>query len=66
MDEGEVVCGICLGFIFFPWCLQGAYRSAPFSFLEFSIVFHVSGIFLVCWCLPLASFLGYSIVSGSI
>ncbi|KAF8128224.1 hypothetical protein EV363DRAFT_1341207, partial [Boletus edulis] len=26
VDEGEVVCGICLGFIFFSWCLQGARR----------------------------------------
>ncbi|KAF8127293.1 hypothetical protein EV363DRAFT_1346547, partial [Boletus edulis] len=24
VDECEVVCGICLGFIFFSWCLQGA------------------------------------------
>ncbi|KAF8119942.1 hypothetical protein EV363DRAFT_1377809, partial [Boletus edulis] len=26
VDECEVVCGICLGFIFFSWCLQGARR----------------------------------------
>ncbi|KAF8127284.1 hypothetical protein EV363DRAFT_1346527 [Boletus edulis] len=65
MDEGEVVCSICLGFIFFPWCLQGARRSAPFYFLGFSIVSVSPESFsFVGACLT--PFLGYSIVSSSI
>ncbi|KAF8134323.1 hypothetical protein EV363DRAFT_1323078 [Boletus edulis] len=65
MDEGEVVSGICLGFIFFPWCLQGARWSALFSFLGFILV-SMSPEFFSFVGACLAPFLGYSIVSSSI